>query len=236
MTLFGTPSPFRPPVVSAIEPSTREPGLAKVKAGRRTLALVRIEDLQRLGIVVGQEIDAALAIELDACAGEVRATRDAMLMLVKRASSSGSLLKRLARRGHSPDAISRAMARLREFLLLDDAAGAESAARDRSDRKPGATSSIAEHLAALGFDPDAVENAIGSLDAESDLSRARRAALQRFPRLGKGDVARRRRLASFLMRRGFDDDLIDQVVREFLGDSDAGGPYPALHDDHSPDH
>ena len=63
-----------------------------------------------------------------------------------------------------------------------------------------------------------VDAALGTLDAETSLTRAREAARRRLPALRRGRPERLpSRLRDYLLRRGFTGSIVMRVVRESTG-------------------
>lgn len=204
--------------ITRIEVLPREPGLVRLRSGRRTVGTVRAEDLQRLGIAVGGGLGGAMQREVERITAELAAQQRAVRLLARRPLSSGELERRLIAAGHGRAAIAGALDRLRAARILDDAGSATDAVRARSKRRPASRDAVREDLARRGFDDATAGKALAELGGESDLDRARRAGRTRLGKLGSGETGRRRRLGAFLARRGFDEETCDTVVRELLGD------------------
>jgi SOS response regulatory protein OraA/RecX len=63
-----------------------------------------------------------------------------------------------------------------------------------------------------------IEAALGGLDADATLGRAREAARRRLPALRRGRPERlASRLHDYLSRRGFSGSIVMRVVREITG-------------------
>lgn len=145
-----------------------------------------------------------------------RARADALRLLRFRPRTERELRDRLSRKGHVPAAIHSILREFKEKGLVDDARLARYAATQRVMSRPVSRRLLQEQLEAQGVDPAlaarAVEEAAGE---QGDLELARGLGARQAGRL-KGLVpeARARRLRGFLSRRGFDEEVLEQVVRE----------------------
>jgi regulatory protein len=100
---------------------------------------------------------------------------------------------------------------------VDDAAFARHFVETRAARGYGAAR-LAADLRAKGVPPGLVTAAVGALDTESQLERARAVARRRLPALRKAAPQRAAgRLRDHLLRRGFAAGVVVRVVREALG-------------------
>lgn len=153
----------------------------------------------------------------------------ALELLSFRARSESELEGRLRRAGHTPDATAAALRRCRELGYLDDRSFALALVRDRLRLKPKGRRALRSELYRKGIDRDLAETAIDEGFAEAGVDEAglaRRLAGKRMKALRRleGDVARRR-LTSYLARRGFPPPVVHAAVVDALPDRD--GPASA---------
>jgi regulatory protein len=134
----------------------------------------------------------------------------AIRLLAVRPRSEDEIRQRLRKRGFESDELEKAVARLREQGLVDDAAFASYWKDNRQAFRPRSRRLTALELRRKGLDRAAIEAAVSQID---DGENAYRAATVRAPRLPAADYAVfRRRLGEYLRRRGFDYDIIQQTV------------------------
>lgn len=172
------------------------------------------------GLRAGLVLDAAAWTRLEREARIVAAQDRALRTLAAGRRSERDLSMRLRR--HEPDAtvVAEALARLRALGLVDDAefAAAEAAARLR--RGTVATGDVRRRLRQRGVAADVVDEAIASAADEfevDDAARCREAATKRARQLASlAPEVGRRRLAAWLMRRGFAPGLVAETVRAVL--------------------
>jgi regulatory protein len=142
------------------------------------------------------------------------------------ARSRAEMERRLTRAEFTPEVIEKVLAELEARNWLDDTKFAQDWVEDRADRKKYGRKRLAQELRQRGVDKEDIEAAIDSIDAESEVARARAAAETRWDAetLQKADFdtrqAEKRRMANFLQRRGFSWNIIEQVFREFFSNKE----------------
>lgn len=148
----------------------------------------------------------------------------ALELLSFRPRSESELETRLRREGHASEVIAAAIERCRELGYLDDRAFALSHVRDRLRLNPRGRRALRSELYRKGVDRGVAEEAIEEAFRESgieerelarELAAKRAGALDRLER-----SAARRRLSSYLARRGFPGAIVRDVVRETLACAD----------------
>jgi len=139
----------------------------------------------------------------------------ALRFLKIRPRSIGELKGKLKLKGFSSDEIATAVSDLIKSGLLDDRAFTKSWINYRLARPFGFRRIILE-LKDKGIDPDiigqAIEEARGSVNTESvalDLAQRR---WQRLPAIEP--VKKKKRVMDFLLRRGFDTDIVMKVLKK----------------------
>jgi regulatory protein len=157
---------------------------------------------------------------LSALADVEAAQRAALRALARRDHARLDLERRLVKRQHPPQAAAVALARLEARGLLDDRRFAERYAAVRATRGKG-PARILKDLLAQGVERRAAEAAVRRALEEEGIDpavEARAAAAKRARQLGGlPSAVRRRRLAAFLVRRGYARPQIKQLVEELCG-------------------
>ena len=122
---------------------------------------------------------------------------------------------------HVPDAAAGAVLdRLTDVGLIDDAAFATSWVISRQQGRGISRRALRAELRQRGVDAEVVETALIAVDRDDELAAARALVARRLSATVElARPARVRRLAGMLARRGYSADLIQQVVREALGES-----------------
>jgi regulatory protein len=193
-------------VLTALAPDPYHPGYHVVEVDRGRFTSLPDELLASLELTVGQPVAAATLERLHTLADTEAAYRAGVRMLALRAHSRADLLRRLKLRQHPPAAADQAVAMLTERGLLDDRVFAERYAAVRARRGVGPLRLLRD-LGAQGVERHVAEAAVrdGLAAEEIDVyDEARRFASRRLGALGSLPlVERRRRLASYLQRRGY---------------------------------
>lgn len=150
----------------------------------------------------------------------------AMRYLGPTARSTWEVRRHLAAKGFAEGEAAAACSRLVELGILDDGRFARDAAEQAVTRRGQAPARIRESLIARGVPEEAIEAALAEVSPEDDgageLAQAVELATQRLRVLSGPALSVRRRLGSYLARRGYDFDIINQVCNRLVpGD---GGP------------
>jgi len=128
--------------------------------------------------------------------------------------SAREALAYLRRAGASPTLAARLVAQCRARGLVDDRACARLVAEHWA-RRGYAWSAIRTKLLDKGLDDDAIARAAAQVGAERTDQERARAVSTSVLRRTRGRVLRAGSLARVLASRGFDEDLIEQILSEF---------------------
>jgi len=211
--------------VTQISEHPRKPGRYIIDVDGHEFAVVNVEALTEMKMQVGIVVDDARATQLRE-AGEVVETYDrALNLLAFRARSARELGRRLMEKGASADCSDKVIAKLREVGLIDDADFARQVARSKISG--GASRRrLHQELFKRGVARDVADEAVTEVLEDENIDEvavAERVARKRLPSLASADPqSRRRRLYSFLARRGHDSETIRVVMARVLDGPPAG--------------
>lgn len=195
--------------ITAIEKQRRGKRLNLFLDGRFAISLS--PDVTReAGLRVGDEVDEGRLSALREAEARSHAMAASLRLLSYRPRSEAELRQRLSRRGAPPALVEMTLARLRELGLVDDAAFARAWVEGRERASPRGRSLLRHELRAKGVADEALAAPLEDVDEEDAALRAgeRRAAALRdlpYPEF-------RRRLGSFLRRRGFSYETVRSTV------------------------
>lgn len=128
--------------------------------------------------------------------------------------SEGRLRDKLAERGTAAPVIAQAMERARRERLVDDAAMAAALVEERR-RKGHAPAKIRRDLRERGFDDATIDAALGNTEGQDLEAAAYAVAAEKAARTtGVEAEAAFRRVAAFVVRRGYPEGLARKVARE----------------------
>ena len=220
------PGMFNEPIeavrVTALVPDARRPTRVRVRAGRKTIGTVHVDDVMSLGLAVGDELDAEAMAKLERAAARDAARTQAINLIAARPYSRRRLLDRLRKKHEMADAEA-AVEHVAGLGLLDDRAYAEAYLRAQAGGSGvnGTGPRLLEaKLRQRGVDGDVARSAVREAVEERDLAedaraiaekRAARPSMQALDR----DAARRR-LHGFMARRGFDSQVCRDAVDHAL--------------------
>jgi regulatory protein len=154
----------------------------------------------------------------DRTAASEDAAHDAALWLLEsRARTRLELRQRLERRGFETGAVERALERLSSVGLVDDEAFARNLASSRVEQGVDAPRILVE-LKDRGIAADLAARVAGESAPQDDRAeRCRELAEARLAKLqGLRPEVQFRRLAAYLVRRGYPGDIVENVVSELV--------------------
>jgi regulatory protein len=202
-------------VITAITASPRAAGRFDLLVDQKPVARLGIQGIERLKLHVGLEVDSHLAARIAEEATVSRAYDRAMMMLAARGRASGELKRLLLRKGEDARVVASVIERLNAAGFLDDDAFARQFARSKSTSGTSRRR-IEMELSRKGVDRDIARVAVQETFEEEQVDEAAaidRAAEKKLRTLSRVDEpTRRRRLYSYLARRGFDPDAINSVM------------------------
>ena len=211
------------PTITALDPERRESRIRLAVDGSDLGTLPASLVLQR-GIPTGQSLDEGDVEALLRDGAGADALEAALHCLAYRPRSRMELERHLRRKSHTADAILHAVTRCQKLGYLDDDAFALAFVRDRIRLRPRGRFRLRSELRERGIPPDQADRAIDLAFQDAGISEQellRGVAEARAFRLKQADPAiARRRLSSWLLRRGFAPVDVRQVVDDLLPESD----------------
>lgn len=135
----------------------------------------------------------------------------ALRLLAKRAYSVREMTDRLVRRGISRESTAEAVGRLVREGSLDDAAYARAVIHDRLLFHPVGRLGLRADLQRRGVPSAVIEEALCGVDLSVEEEAARRLVERR--RTGGDSVEEKWRLRAWLLRRGFDPEAVQRVLK-----------------------
>ena len=168
-----------------------------------------------------------------------KAKNAALRLLSYRSRSEKEVQRRLQGR-FTKDSIDRTVSNLRDQGLLDDVSFAKNWREQREKSKPRGPAVIRQELQRLGVDQEIIRETLSDFDTSSNAYRAGSKYATKLP-LDDSAVFKRK-LGSFLQRRGFQGEVLSQTVerlwRELLnpldGCVDSEGQYNQTEEFYTP--
>lgn len=205
--------------ITALKPLGRNRARIELHLDGEPRLTIATEVAVASGFVIGRELSEAELVALESEDARVRAGEAALNLLSYRPRTERELRRRLARKGFDPSIVDPCIDNLTRAGLIDDAAFARTFAADRVRTRPSGRARLAADLRSRGVNPDDAAAALDEIcqpGSEAELELARRSVVK-FPRRDQEDSPRvKRRLQSYLMRRGFTRDTIAQILQEEL--------------------
>lgn len=220
---YRAPTPIEVPtgVITAITASPRAAGRFDLVIDGSPVARMSIQGIEALGLRVGGQVDELLTAKIGAEATVSRAYDRAMMMLAARGRASGELRRSLIRKGEAPEVVGEVIERLTQAGFLDDASFARQFTRWKTGGAALSRRRIEQELTRRGVDRQTAAAAIAETFVEENVDERatiQQAAEKKLRTLSKVDeLTRRRRLYSYLARRGYDADAISEIVGRLVG-------------------
>lgn len=201
--------------ITALEPAPDDPNQRRICVGSKIVATLPAQEVMRLGIAVGDQWSEAVGATIREAAARMEAHKVALRVLGRRGYSRRGLLDRLTASGVEPGCAESVVAELEHNGWIDDRLLATDLARSLLRRNPAGPDLIVRKLEARGIDPSlARATADESLQGIDLIGSAEGLARRRLRSIERADPASAaRRVASALARRGFDDDVVREVLR-----------------------
>ena len=207
--------------ITALPPQKHDPDRVSVFVDGEFRMGLSAEVVLAAGLRVGDAVDDARLAELERRDLTWQAREAALRLLAVRPRSAAELARRLRMKGYGPEIGEEVIGRLRELGMIDDAAFAGTLVRDRVRLRPQGARRLASELRQKGVDDETARAAIReTMEGEETDERelARRATEKWRARPGEEPARARRRLHGYLARRGFDGEVIREILDETLPD------------------
>ncbi len=161
---------------------------------------------------VGQTLSPELVTSLQQQDEASKAKEKAVRLISRRPRSIVEIQRHLRNKGYQDQAIEQAVMRLQEVGLLDDEAFARYWVDQRDTFKPRSHLALRQELQQKGVARHIIETAISEVDQTTAAQRVAAKQANRYAHLNKNEF--RRKMGSFLQRRGFHYEIIQQVTNE----------------------
>lgn len=136
-----------------------------------------------------------------------KARKAAYRLLAHRARTEREIAGKLMQKGFDADTVRLVINNLQEYRMLDDRAYAESFV---AGRRPGPRAAMSWELRKRGVAESIIESVLEGADNEAEFRIALAQAMSRIKKYGEDDYSLAS-LASYLRRRGFNQDAVDRV-------------------------
>lgn len=201
--------------VTGIVASPRAPGRFTVMVEEKVAHTLGLDAIERLALSVGASTigrEEIIARE----EATLRTYDRAVMMLAARGRSAKDLERQLVRKGEPIELARLAVERLANAGFVDDASYARSFVRSKSSVGGLARRRLQQELGRKGVERTVADGAIAEVFAEEEIdevSAATTLAMKRGRTLAGADpTAARRRLYSFLARRGYSPSVIATAI------------------------
>ncbi|ALS27624.1 RecX family transcriptional regulator [Paenibacillus sp. 32O-W] len=217
----------RPAVITAVKQDRKERRRYHIYIdGADEAALSVHEDIMvRYRLLKGQTVDPAVLDEIRGEDDKYRCYMAAVVYLGVKPRTRKEVERYLLRKGMEAEAVALTLDRLERERLVDDRdyAGLFAGQRLRSAGKGRRL--IVQELRQRGVKGETAAEAADALDPAEELEVALALAVKKWRTLRGEQSERRRKLAQFLLRRGFPGDIVREALRRTAEDGDDDLPW-----------
>ena len=203
-----------PDSISEIRPLGSDPNLRRVRVGNKTVATLRAIDIDALQLSVGDSWTQRLQQAVARTTAINRSRRDAMKLLGRRPLSRREVIDKLSSKGHDRSIVEQLADELQTEGWIDDAGLAMALRDELVKRKSAGPRLIQAKLKSRQIEPDLADQlSRDAATSDSNLQTALTLAKRRLKSMANQPrPVAQRRIAATLARKGFDDDVIEQVL------------------------
>jgi regulatory protein len=169
----------------------------------------------RLGLRIGMEVDEELEKELSFDEQFTKCKSYAFDLLIRRSYSAKELSDKMKTKGFTPEAINRTLELLEKLGYVKDEKFAKEWVESRIRNKPKGKIALEHELLAKGIDKTTVERVLEEIDDAEEVEIALNLAKKRLKAYKNlNHITVKRRLFSYLLRRGFSSEIVSGVIRK----------------------
>ncbi len=202
--------------ITAIEVVTSDPLLRRIKIGRKTIATLPVDDVEKIGLAQGEILTDELIAALEQAVMKLHIRKAAQKLIKRRAYSRGELIKKLQTTSSDSLLIEMVVDDLCNKGAIDDEAYGQSIAMSLTLRGPISQTQLVKKLCNRCIHPNLAQqiaqqalSEIDPVEAAIAFARKRIKTMQAKP-----EIVITRRLWGALARRGFDSETIKIVMNK----------------------
>jgi len=204
-------------LITAIEAQKKRGDRRSIYVDGEFVAGVHEEVVLNLGLAVGQAVDEQRLLGLLKTETTRKARERALRLISYRDRSKSEIRKRLVGSDFPEDVVEEVVEQLTRVGLLDDEKFSRDWVKSRTLSRPMGRARLSYELRSKGVEAPAVEKALGCLDDAAECDLAFGLAAWKLDKMDREDPSTKRKLASFLARRGFSWETINEVIEKLAG-------------------
>jgi regulatory protein len=206
-------------LITKILKSRRERNRYEVFIDEKPAFQVSEAILAKLGLHTGKHVDDQMVQEIVLADSRERAHQIAVNFISYRPRSSKEVIDKLARKGFIPEMCQQIVVQLREFKLINDLEFARMFVRDKLRGKPMGRALMRRKLLEKGISFQLTERVLKEYVTDADEQEAARSLAARKLKVSQSRFSgldlevRRKRLANYLLNRGFSTEVAYKIAR-----------------------
>ena len=211
--------------ITAITASARHAGRFEILVEREVVATLSLDAIERLGIRIGVPLTETLASRVAVEAAALHTFDRALAMLAARPRAARDLERMLVRKGEPAEHVATAVERLVALGILNDAQYARQFIRAKISGAGLSRRRLQSELWRRGVAREVIDAALAEVMVEDEVDESAQiaaVAAKKLRTLRSADPATtRRRLYSFLARRGYESSAIRRVMDALPGNGES---------------
>lgn len=173
-------------------------------------------DLLRLGLKENNDISKDDLTQYKDYYEYKSAKSTAIKYLCRKMRSAHEINDKLKLKGYSNDIITRVIDELAELKYIDDEALSQFFINDTSKFNPCGKRLLKAKLAQKGINKNIIDEKLSGIGEDGEIALAKKLINKKFKDIFGFDRKETYKVYQFLLRKGFDYDVIDKAVRECL--------------------
>jgi regulatory protein len=148
-----------------------------------------------------------------------KAYMDGLRFIGRRPRSRKEVVYKLQEKGYSEDAIQHAVAQLTELKAIDDEQFAALWTEHRLFSQNKGRRWVQQELKQKGLSKEHIAEALANVDEEAEFQAAYDTAKKKWQSLQGEPYEKNRKLAAFMLRRGYSSQIVGSVLKLITGDT-----------------
>lgn len=200
-------------IITSIERQSRRPHRYNLFIDHAFALSVHEDILIKHRLSKGERVERDRLVEIAADEELQAAWVLALRYLGRRPHSNKEMRMYLKRKGYEPSLVDKVIERLIENGYLNDEQFAQQWTENRIHLQSKGKRWVKQELQQKGVAPELIRDALDQVDPEAELDAAVQLGSKRWKTQSGSVYDRRRKVAAFLLRRGYGSSLVSQAIR-----------------------
>lgn len=206
------------PIITLVEQQKKRSNRYNIYINDEYSFAVHEDVLVKHRLTKGQEIDKEQLLIILKSEEHQQAYLHAIRYIMRKARAQHEIEKRLLEKEFEQEIINEVIIKLKSQNLIDDQDFATRLTEHRIQSQKKGRKWVQQELVQKGVSKENVQHALDQIDEEEERRLAYELGKKRWIRQKGTTQEKRRKIGSFLLRRGYTNYLVNQVLRELQGE------------------